>query len=141
MFLFLSDTTEEIRDRLISFTPRRQDLVEQIKEAMDVELFDQMLRNNAYDGQQIYNLVQFVFDKIKSLEAPARNNSTNALLAELEAKMADSSTTFSSFVPMFLRHAHTKLDEIRSDIQNYRIAQAIVRSRSPSPAPSGGGSS
>ena len=32
MFLFLSDTTEEIRDRLISFTPRRQDLVEQVFE-------------------------------------------------------------------------------------------------------------
>lgn len=39
---------------------------------MDVELFSQMLTNNAYDGQSLYNLVHFVFDKIAALEAPAR---------------------------------------------------------------------
>ena len=42
---------------------------------MDVELFDQMIRNNAFSGVDFYNLIEYVSgDLIKKLGSPARDN-------------------------------------------------------------------
>lgn len=93
----------EIRDRIAKLTPNRVDLHQELKEAMDVELFDQMLRNNAFNGADLYRLVHFVFDRLSSLEAPARAESTQRMVQELDDEMAKDTCTFSEFVPLFLR--------------------------------------
>ena len=59
---------EELRNRLCSLTPRRIDLHREIHEAMDIELFDQMIKNNAFDAVSMWKLVTFVFERIKCLE-------------------------------------------------------------------------
>jgi len=120
----------EIRERIGSLTPNRQDFQAELKEQMDSDLFAQMLRNNAYDATQLHNLVHFVFGRIEFLEAPARNASTRALLATLDQELQKPGCKFSTFVPLFIRHAHTKLDEIEQDI---RRIQSIVRGRADEP--------
>lgn len=117
----------EIRERLCNLTPGRRDLRAQVEEAMDLALFQQMLENNAYDGDQLANLVSFVFGRISELEAPARNASTNAAVAELRAEMVKPETTFAMLVPMFLKAVHTKLDELEGDIANIRAQMQQAR--------------
>jgi hypothetical protein len=136
----------EIRTRLANLTPTRQDLRAELEEAMDVELFDQMLRNNAYSAENLHTLVKFVFTRMASLEAPARNVSTSAMLGELQAELQRPGCTFASFVPHFLRSTHVKLDEIETDIANFHQdmrqrsnpnsrqgSQPASRSQSPGP--------
>lgn len=123
---------EEIRERIASLTPNRQDFQAELREQMDHELFAQMLRNNAYEPTQLHNLVHFVFGRIEFLEAPARNQSTRAILASLDQELQKPGCKFSTFVPLFLRHAHTKLDEIEQDIRRVQQRIAVVRGQSAS---------
>ena len=39
-----------------------------IEESLDVELFDQMIRNGAFQGPEFYNLVNYIFDTTLKLE-------------------------------------------------------------------------
>ena len=44
-----------------------------IEESLDVELFDQMIRNGAFQGPEFYNLVNYIFDTTLKLGSPARD--------------------------------------------------------------------
>ena len=36
-----------------------------------------MMRNNAFNGTDLFNLISYVFDKIKQLGSPARDENTD----------------------------------------------------------------
>ena len=92
---------QELRDRICNLTPNRKDRIEDIHEHMDVELFYQMISHNAFDHTSLYNLVCYVFEKIKELEAPVKNIITETKLDELKELFSKEETTLASFVPVF----------------------------------------
>jgi hypothetical protein len=51
---------------------------------MDVELFDQMLRNNAYSAENLHNLVSFVFTRMASLEVSNLGRAWRVLMHTIE---------------------------------------------------------
>ena len=56
----------EIQLKLKKLLKPTNPLYKDIEEHMDVELFDQMIRNNAFSGVDFYNLIEYVFDIIKN---------------------------------------------------------------------------
>ena len=116
---WLTRLYKELRDRICSLTPRRQDRVKEIYENMDAELFHQMISNNAFDPTSMATLVNYVFGQIRLLEAPARNASTDQKLEELHETFRSEGTTIGSFVPIFLKEAHKKIDEIEQDKEKF----------------------
>ena len=109
----------EVRDRICNLTPRRTDIHRELYENMDAELFEQMVTNGAFRGQEMWNLVDYVFSLIKQREAPARNASTSEILQELHELLQQSTTSIATFVPVFLRKAHQKIDEIDNDKKEF----------------------
>ncbi len=110
---------KELRDRICNLTPRRTDIHGELYENMDAELFEQMVTNGAFRGQEMWNLVDYVFSLIKQREAPARNASTSEILQELQELLQQSTTSIATFVPVFLRKAHQKIDEIDNDKKEF----------------------
>ena len=51
----------------------------EIEELMDVELFEQMIRNNAFGGCEFHKLVCYVFDTCLKLGSPARDDAVKGL--------------------------------------------------------------
>lgn len=49
------------------------------------------------------------------------------MLRELDAVLQQPETSVAEFVPLFLRHTHTKLDEIEADIRQFREHMARQR--------------
>ena len=83
---------------------------------MDVELFDQMIRNNAFSGVDFYNLIEYVFDLIKKLGSPARDNLADLKKQEILDIMKNGGA-FSDIVPIFIKNANECIDFIYTDIK------------------------
>ena len=110
---------KELRDRLCALTPHRRDLHIEIYEGMDVELFEQMVKNNAFDAVSMWKLVNFVFGRLKDLESPARNKVTDTKLSELYAEFTKPDTILATFVPIFIKEAHEKINQIEKDKKEF----------------------
>ncbi len=109
----------ELRQRICMLTPRRSDIHRELAENMDIELFEQMVTNGAFRAQEMWNLVSYVFDLLKEREAPARNANTTETVQELYASFSKEGATIATFVPVFLKTAHQKIDEIEHDKQEF----------------------
>jgi hypothetical protein len=74
---------QELAERLISITPSRADLAAEVTEALDVALLEQVLARDLLDSRLLFSMLRFAGERILWLEAPARNESTQAWLAQL----------------------------------------------------------
>ncbi|CAN0443151.1 unnamed protein product, partial [Phaeothamnion confervicola] len=81
----LLELVAELRDKIIGLTPRRRDLAAETSEAMDVELLGQMMRHGAFDYGVFFRMIAFAGERVLELEAPVRNDTTRAKLAEWAA--------------------------------------------------------
>jgi len=103
----------------VRFICGTQDIHKELEENMDAELFEQMISNGAFRAQEMWNLVTYVFELLKTREAPARNESTTNIVQELYSIFSTDGVTIATFVPVFLRKAHQKIDEIEKDKQEF----------------------
>ena len=92
-------------------------LRKEIEECMDVELFDQMIRNNAFSGEDFYKLINYVFGLIKKLGSPARDKNVDKKKQEILDVMMNGGT-FADIVPIFIKNANDTIDLIYIDIKN-----------------------
>jgi len=78
----------EIRIKLTKLLKSSSTLRIEIEEKMDPTIFNQMMRNNAFNGTDLFNLISYVFDKIRcscpapqlKAESPASGQSLFPLL-------------------------------------------------------------
>ena len=111
---------QEIKIKLIRLLRKGHPVRQEIEETMDIPLFEQMIRNQAFDPQDLYKLVIYVFEKCKQLGAPARDESVDAKKQELLTHMQSGEATFKTVVPMFIQHANDCLDQIYQDIDHLK---------------------
>ena len=107
----------EIKEKLVILLSEGSSLRNEIEESMDVDLFKQMISNNAFDPADLAKLIRYVFAKCKQLCAPARDEETDAKLKEIIDHMESGKATFATIVPMFIRNTHVCLDRMYDDIK------------------------
>ena len=76
-----------------------------------------MMRNNAFNGTDLFNLISYVFDKIKQLGSPARDQNTDEKKNEIFDLMKNNGT-FAQIVPLFIKNSNICIDLIYEDMQN-----------------------
>lgn len=108
---------KEIRYKLTFFLKRGSSFRKETEEGMDVELFDQMLRNNAIGGVEFYSLVNFVFERTLKLGSPARDKQVKEKRDEIYDCMKNGGL-FCQLVPLFIKNANTCIDWIHEDLGN-----------------------
>ena len=90
-----------------------------IEEALDVELFDQMIRNGAFQGPEFYNLVNYIFDTTLKLGSPGRDNDVKNLRNEVLTALSNKAT-FAELVPLFFKNANIAVDWVHEDLFNVK---------------------
>jgi len=110
---------EEIKDRLVFFIKKDSHFRKDIEDRLDVELFDQMIKNNAFNGTDFYNLIMYIFDLCLKLGSPARDNETETKRNEI-LELMQNNGTFSQIVPLFIKNANYCLDNIYLDFRNLK---------------------
>lgn len=106
---------KEIRYKLTYFLKQNSNMRNSIEEALDVELFDQMIRNGAFQGPEFYNLVNYIFDTTLKLGSPGRDNDVKNLRNEILTALS-SKATFAELVPLFFKNANTAIDWVHKDL-------------------------
>jgi len=107
---------EEIRTKFMTLLKEGGKTRKQIEDEMNVQLFDQMIRNNAFGGPEFHKLTCFVFDLCLQLGSPQRDADTKAKRDEILTTM-NAGSKFSILLPMFIKHANTCIDHIYEDLQ------------------------
>jgi hypothetical protein len=110
---------EEIKDRLVFFLKKDSTFRNEIEEKLDTQLFDQMIRNNAFNGTDFYNLINYVFELCITLGSPARDQETTNYKNEVISLMQNNGT-FATIVPLFIKNAHLCIDNIYNDFQSFK---------------------
>ena len=103
-FNWISRLFDEIKNRITYFLKKDSHLRKDIEERLDTELFDQMIRNNAFNGEDFYKLVNYVFDLCLQLGSPARDKETNEKKNEIIILMTNGGT-FAQIVPLFIKNS------------------------------------
>ena len=116
-FNWISRLFDEIKNRITYFLKKDSHLRKDIEERLDTELFDQMIRNNAFNGEDFYKLVNYVFDLCLQLGSPARDKETNEKKNEIIILMTNGGT-FAQIVPLFIKNSNQCIDNIYEDFEN-----------------------
>ena len=106
----------EIRDKLLGLVRKNSKLHIEITESMDIVLFSQMIRNNAFSGEDTLKLIEYVFETCKQLGSPARDTTTDQYKYEVLGLMK-AGGTFGDIVPLFFKNANKCIDNIYLDLQ------------------------
>ena len=106
----------EIRGKLLGLVRKNSKLHIEITESMDIVLFSQMIRNNAFSGEDTLKLIEYVFETCKQLGSPARDTTTDQYKYEVLGLMK-AGGTFGDIVPLFFKNANKSVDNIYNDLQ------------------------
>ena len=109
----------ELRDRLAKLLKTGSSMRVEIEEKMDIELFTQMLKENAFTGEHMYALVNYIFDACDKLQSPGRDENSALKRKELIDFMNGGECTFAKFVPLFIRNANECIDFIYQDLHEF----------------------
>ena len=88
----------------------------EIEEILDVELFDQMLRHNAYNVKDFERLTHYIFNLCISFGSPQRDKATADMRDEILNEIKKGSN-FPILIPIFIKNANTCIDHIYEDLQ------------------------
>ena len=106
---------KEIKYKLTYFLKQNSPLRNSIEESLDVELFEQMIRNGAFQGPEFYNLVNYIFDTTLKLGSPGRDNDVKNLREEIINALTNKAT-FAELVPLFFINSNTAIDWVHKDL-------------------------
>ena len=109
----------EIRDKLLRLTRENSNLYNGILESMDIVLFSQMIKNNAFTGVDTLKLIEYVFEISKNLGSPARDTSVDQYKYEVLG-LIKAGGTFGEVVPLFFKNANKTIDNIYYDLQRLK---------------------
>jgi len=113
---------EMVRDRLATLTPNREDLKTALRERLDISLLQQQLEAKVFNRADLYSLIQFIGERILALQAPARQEQTEAWLMELHAASKDKSLSWQDIAPKAFDRVLRELGFIDVDMANYHLA-------------------
>lgn len=114
---------KEVRDKLAALLRKESELRKEIEERMDIVIFDQMIRNDAFDGADAFKLICYVFDKCRQLGSPARDKDTENKKNEI-VELMNSGGVFATILPLFIRNAHYCIDHIYCDLRSLMAGAA-----------------
>lgn len=106
---------KEIKYKLTYFLKQNSSLRNSIEESLDVELFEQMIRNGAFQGPEFYNLVNYIFDTTLKLGSPGRDADVKNLREEIITALTNKAT-FAELVPLFFINSNTAIDWVHKDL-------------------------
>ena len=108
----------EIKTKLIKLTPNNKKFQNDISNGLDLELFQQMLVNSAFDISDLKNLIDFVFSTSLKLCAPVRDKDIQTTQKNLH-QMITENKSFGEIVSTFVVQANKIIDTIHDDIKEF----------------------
>ena len=118
-FDWIVNLYKELRHRLTCFLKKDSNVRKRVEEDLDVELFDQMIRNGAFQGPEFLALVNYIFKTCLRFGSPGRDKDVQQLKQEI-INALNNKAIFAELVPLFFKNANIAIDWIHKDLQEVR---------------------
>ena len=99
---------DELGKRFAAVLPSKK---RDIMDRLDNELFAQQLRGGAYGSEQLGPLIEYTWALLRMACAPDMDCAVQAAYETVSASLVPGAA-FSTVVPLYLKCAHTQLDEV-----------------------------
>jgi len=103
----------EIKDRLKRYIKKDSKTYKEIDESFDIELFNQMIRNDVFDQESMIKMINNTFSWIKRLQAPVRDSETD------ESREIVFKSDPKNIVSVYLREVYKCLNNLDEDMYNF----------------------
>ncbi len=117
-YIWIEKLYEELRNKLTAILKKGSTLRVEIEESMDTQIFSQMIRNKAFNATDLYNLINYVFEKCKQLGSPGRDKDVDEKFNEL-IEMVKKGAVFAEIVPVFIKNANECIDWMYQDMSEF----------------------
>ena len=107
---------EEIKLKLTKLFKEGSTTRNEIEEKLDVKLFDQMIRNKAFNLNDFEGVTNYIFGLCIKFGSPQRDKATAEMRDEILNEIKKNSP-FSVLIPIFIKNANTCVDHIYEDLQ------------------------
>lgn len=107
---------KEIKILIKNLIPNRLDIHNDIDDKIDTELLLQMLSNNAINFNEIYNLMNYIHNLLKSLDCPNNDEQYNKFWIKIK-KMIDEKKTYGIILKDFFNYIFSQLEEIQNKLK------------------------
>jgi hypothetical protein len=101
----------ELRDTFCDFVPNRKDIHEEIHENIDIDLIKNMVKNDAFDDENLYKLAVYIISLIKRFQPPVMDEKVNewekGMLEQFKTKIE-----YSDFLVIFFKSVFNMLENI-----------------------------
>lgn len=101
----------EIRDLFCQFVPSRIDIQTEIRDKIDPELIKNMLVNNAFDDENLYNLAKYIISLIKMFQPPAMDSEVTAWEQQMMHQF-EGPFEYSEFLVIFFKSVFNMINTI-----------------------------
>jgi hypothetical protein len=118
-FEWITRLYREIKDRLQRLVRPTNPLYNDVGENLDQELFHQMLEYGVFQGPEFVGLLNFIFDILLKLGAPARDEYVNQQKQEILNCLTEQAT-LAEIVPKFIISVNQIIDLIYLDIADLK---------------------
>ncbi len=112
----------EIQDLFCKFVPNRPDIQQEIKERIDIELLSNMINNNAFEDEDLYNLTEYIISLVKRFQPPDMDDKVNEWEKEMQ-KQFHQEFKYSEFLVIFFQSVYNMIHTIIDYIN--RLDQVI----------------
>ena len=109
----------EIRDLFCQLVPNREDIQIEIKDYLDPELLKNMLENNAFEDQDLYNLSVYIISLIKKFQPPVMDNEVNEWETDMK-KQFENKFDYSDFLVIFFKSVYNMIYTIIDHIEKLK---------------------
>ena len=99
---------DELGKRFAAVLPSKK---RDIDDRMDNELFAQLLKAGAYGSEQLGPLIEYTWALLRMACAPDMDAELREAYGQVAGALVPGAA-FGKVVPLYLKHAHTQLDEI-----------------------------
>ena len=105
----------EVKTMICSLIPNRKDLHDEIHEAVDTELIEQMIENKAFDHISLESTLTYLIRFIRTLQPPVEDSDTDDWLNRTQDQCEDH-CEWSDILPSFFKKAYRKIQSIQDGL-------------------------
>lgn len=131
----LLSVINEITERICDLIPKRTDLHKNIKDTIDIELIEQMIKHDAIDNKYIFNMIQFIITQLKELDTLRDEPFYEIWREQTNRRLLNDDARLYIILPVFLRETFHRIDKISFEITAFKesaLYKSILERRSQS---------
>ena len=73
----------ELKQRINNLTPSRKDMHEELDKSIDLVIIKQMLRNDAFEKEDAFHIINCIFERLQKLCAPCQDEDIKQVITKI----------------------------------------------------------